>query len=264
MQGNIVSREFVEKVLEFPASSFRKLTKEEERGGTGITGESHIPQGAIYLTWYHKNSTRVFRDMRFLISPTQHCDLIIGARSIQKENILNVPCLMSGNQADIIIVDPVKIDGMLAYQMLPTSSQRLTNSQDLERQRLVKSHHKKTGELDHAKNRIKEIKREDCDYDDELPGLTQSVPQLNDEVNILDWTIQIYDITYQTGKNPEERRILADPLWEKLRVTFHSDEMKKQLDQLWEQLRTELGYEEKFIVSTVLTYSSSIDPLSLP
>jgi hypothetical protein len=89
MQGNIVSRDFVETVLGFPASSFTKLTKEEEMGGTGINGDSHIPQGAISLTWYHKNSTRVFRDMRFLVSPTQYCDIIIGARSIQTEKILS-------------------------------------------------------------------------------------------------------------------------------------------------------------------------------
>jgi hypothetical protein len=93
MQGNIVSREFLENVLGFPPSSFQKLTKEEERGGTSITGDLHISQGAVYLTWYHKNSTRVFRDMRFLISSTRHCDIIIGARSIQKDGILNVPCL---------------------------------------------------------------------------------------------------------------------------------------------------------------------------
>jgi len=94
LQGNIVSREFVERVLEYPPERFRELTKEEERGGTGITGDLHVPEGAIYLTWYHKNSTRVFRDMRFLISPHSDCDLIIGAWSIQKNGILNVPCLM--------------------------------------------------------------------------------------------------------------------------------------------------------------------------
>jgi hypothetical protein len=97
MQGNIVSRDFVENVLGFPSSSFGKMTKEEESGGTGITGEPHIPLGAIHLTWYHKNSTRVFRDMRFLISPAQHCDLIIGAWSIQKDKILDVPCLPAGD-----------------------------------------------------------------------------------------------------------------------------------------------------------------------
>jgi hypothetical protein len=93
MQGNIVSRKFVETVLEFPESNFLKLTEEEVRGGTSITGDSHVPLGAINLTRYHKNSTKVFYDMRFLISPTQHCGFIIGAQSIQRDNILNVPCL---------------------------------------------------------------------------------------------------------------------------------------------------------------------------
>jgi len=96
MQGNIVSRKFVEEVLEYPESAFCALTAEEEVGATSITGHQLIPQGAIYLTWYHKKSTRVFRDMRFLISPIEHFDLIIGARSIQKDRLLDVPNLMSG------------------------------------------------------------------------------------------------------------------------------------------------------------------------
>jgi hypothetical protein len=102
LQGNIVSREFVEDVLGFPVADFHELTKEEERGGTGITGDLHMPQGAIYLTWYHSNSTRVFRNMRFLISSYKGCDLVIGARSIQKDKILTVPCLRDGRT----IIDP--------------------------------------------------------------------------------------------------------------------------------------------------------------
>jgi hypothetical protein len=108
MQGNIVSRQFLEQVLEFPASSFIKLTEEEESGATGITGDSHIPQGAAYLTWYHKKSTRVFRDMRFLISSNEHCDLIIGAQSIQKDKILDVPCLMAKKNYVIVVDDAEK------------------------------------------------------------------------------------------------------------------------------------------------------------
>jgi len=95
MQGNIVSRDFVETVLEYSPSHFSQLTEEEKEGGSGITGHKLIPTGAIYLTWYHKKSTRVFRNMRFLISPNQHCDLIIGARSILKDRLLDVPNLMS-------------------------------------------------------------------------------------------------------------------------------------------------------------------------
>ncbi|RAL60734.1 hypothetical protein DID88_009840 [Monilinia fructigena] len=50
MQGNIVSREFVEKVLEYPESNFVPLTAEEKEGGFGVTGHKLVPQGAIYLT----------------------------------------------------------------------------------------------------------------------------------------------------------------------------------------------------------------------
>ncbi|KAH8588937.1 hypothetical protein B0O99DRAFT_692966 [Bisporella sp. PMI_857] len=97
MQGNIVSRTFVENVLEFPASSFAKLTKDEETHGIGITGDPHIPLGAIYLTLYRNNSTRVFQDMRFLVSPTPNCDLVVGALSIWKDRIFDIPCLMNLN-----------------------------------------------------------------------------------------------------------------------------------------------------------------------
>ncbi|RDW57281.1 hypothetical protein BP5796_12731 [Coleophoma crateriformis] len=93
-QGNVVSREFVETVLEYSASNFCELTKEEEKGGRSVTGHILIPDGAIYLTWYHKKSTRVFRNMRFLVSPIGNYDMIIGARSIKKDNILDVPNLM--------------------------------------------------------------------------------------------------------------------------------------------------------------------------
>jgi hypothetical protein len=92
MQGNIISRDFVETVLEFPSTTFLHLTDEEKKGGISITGDLHTPQGAIHLTWYHSSSTRIFRKMRFLISPNPNCDMIIGAQSIQKEKILSVPC----------------------------------------------------------------------------------------------------------------------------------------------------------------------------
>jgi hypothetical protein len=96
LQGNIVSKAFVVDVLGYTKTDFHKLTKEEEDGGAGITGHKLIPDGAIYLTGYHNNSTRVFRDMRFLVSEHPMYDLIIGARSIWKHNILDVPNLVNG------------------------------------------------------------------------------------------------------------------------------------------------------------------------
>ncbi|ESZ93178.1 hypothetical protein SBOR_6457 [Sclerotinia borealis F-4128] len=109
MQGDIVSREFVEKILEYSELNFVPLTEEEKEGGFGVTGHKLVPEGAIYLTWYHNKSTRVFHDMRFLISPHSQCDLIIGARSIQKYNLLGVPNLMAttntrvANSKDLIM-----------------------------------------------------------------------------------------------------------------------------------------------------------------
>jgi hypothetical protein len=94
-QGNIVSRDFVVNVLEFPEANFRPLNEKEKKGAIGITGNKFVPEAAIYLTWYHSKSTRVFRDMRFLITPNPHCDLIIGAYSIQVNQLLDVPNLIA-------------------------------------------------------------------------------------------------------------------------------------------------------------------------
>jgi hypothetical protein len=63
MQGNIVSREFVVDILEISESKFCNLTTTEKERGAGLTDHKLIPEGAIYLTLYHNNSTRVFHDM---------------------------------------------------------------------------------------------------------------------------------------------------------------------------------------------------------
>ena len=67
----------------------------EKAGGTGITGHRLVPQGAINLTWYRSNGTRVFREMRFLISEHPMYDIIIGSRSIYQNRIMDVPNLMT-------------------------------------------------------------------------------------------------------------------------------------------------------------------------
>ncbi|PMD41909.1 hypothetical protein L207DRAFT_333477 [Hyaloscypha variabilis F] len=111
LQGNLVSRAFLVDVLRYSEADFHELTNEEKDGGTGITGHRLIPEGAISLTWYHSNSTRVFRDMRFLISEHPTYDLIIGAHSIRQNNILDVPNLMADQDpAGIILsIDPLKM-----------------------------------------------------------------------------------------------------------------------------------------------------------
>lgn len=106
LQGNIVSRDFVINILEYSEANFRELTEEEKRGGTTVTGDLFVPEGAIYLTWYHENSTRVFRSMRFLVSPHAHCDLIIGARSIVKDKLLGIPNFQLGSGGRTIYKPP--------------------------------------------------------------------------------------------------------------------------------------------------------------
>jgi hypothetical protein len=118
-QGNIVSREFVLNVLQFPESNFKPLTEKEKRGGTGYTGHTMVPEHAIYLTWYHKKSTRVFRNMRFLISPNEHCDLIIGVQSIREHNLLSVPNLMANPNGHHISRTAVKEGGQHEGTALP-------------------------------------------------------------------------------------------------------------------------------------------------
>ncbi|TGO18460.1 hypothetical protein BPAE_0382g00050 [Botrytis paeoniae] len=110
MQGNIVSRDFVENVLEYSEANFVRLTAEEKEGGFGITGDKLVPEGAIYLTWYHSKSTRVFHEMRFLISPHSQCDLIIGARSILKDNLLSVPNLIATVSTRVANKEDFKMD----------------------------------------------------------------------------------------------------------------------------------------------------------
>jgi hypothetical protein len=121
--GNIVSKEFVTTVLGFPESSFQRLTELEKAGGTGVAGHKFIPEGVIYLTWYHRNSTRVFREMRFLISEHPMFDLIISFRSVPQNKILDRPDLMAK-----FVVWNEKIDGMFPHPAHSCSHQLIINS----------------------------------------------------------------------------------------------------------------------------------------
>jgi hypothetical protein len=128
LQGNIVSRAFLVDVLGYSETNFLGLTKEEEIGATGITGHRLIPEGAICLTWYHSNSTRVFRDMRFLVSEHPNYDIIIGAHSIRQNNILDVPNLMGdlGGPGGKALFDAGPNSKVITSLILP--AQRLIHS----------------------------------------------------------------------------------------------------------------------------------------
>jgi hypothetical protein len=88
----MVSKEFAQK-LGFTSADFKPPSFRERKGGMSATGHAHIPEGVIHLTWYHNSSPRLFRDMRFLVSPSEHFDIVIGATSILKYKLLSPPNL---------------------------------------------------------------------------------------------------------------------------------------------------------------------------
>jgi hypothetical protein len=88
LQGNIVSLELARSL---GYTKFDKLTPREQNGGTTVTGDTPRPEGAIRLSWYHSSSAQVFKDMRFLVLANANADLVIGAHSIVKHNLLSPP-----------------------------------------------------------------------------------------------------------------------------------------------------------------------------
>jgi hypothetical protein len=92
LQGNIISKEFALR-LGYTESDFKPLRPKEKTGGTSATGHAHMPEGALYITWYHNSSPRLYSGMRFLVSSDTDCQLIIGARSILKHKLLSAPNL---------------------------------------------------------------------------------------------------------------------------------------------------------------------------
>jgi hypothetical protein len=100
LQGNIVSKDFLLNTLKYTARDFKALTEKEKLGGIGANGGKIIPEGAVYLTWYHASSTKVFRNMRFLVSPCTNFDLVIGARSIKTNDLLIEPNFFIGTGKD--------------------------------------------------------------------------------------------------------------------------------------------------------------------
>jgi hypothetical protein len=87
--GNFVSREWLENVLEYPKSKLLSLLDYEQRGQIGTSGPVLNPEAAVYLTWYHKKSSRVYHNMRFFVSPSLNHDLVIGAGSMKQHGMLD-------------------------------------------------------------------------------------------------------------------------------------------------------------------------------
>lgn len=113
IQGNLVSREFALE-LGYKESDFGPLSPREQNGGTSATGHAHMPVGVLHLTWYHNTSPRLYQGMRFLISPSQDYQLVIGARSILLHKLVSYP--------NFAVISLKGVSGMHSFTTSPPRS----------------------------------------------------------------------------------------------------------------------------------------------
>ncbi|KAF1962751.1 hypothetical protein CC80DRAFT_541910 [Byssothecium circinans] len=89
-QGNIVSLEFARR-LGYKEEHFEELNPEEAAAGISALGNAVVPMGAIRLSWYHSESSKVFTAMRFFVLEHTEVDLLIGVHSILQFNLILPP-----------------------------------------------------------------------------------------------------------------------------------------------------------------------------
>ena len=87
-QGNIVSHSLVER-LGYSEADFEPLSIREAAGGQTVTGEPVAVDAVIRLSWHHNTSPITYNRMRFLVSSSTTCDLIVGAHSIWKHKLFS-------------------------------------------------------------------------------------------------------------------------------------------------------------------------------
>ena len=87
-QGNIVSRSLVER-LGYSEADLEPLSVREAAGGQTVTGEPVAVDAVIRLSWHHNTSPNTYQRMRFLVSSSTKCDMIVGVHSIWKHKLFN-------------------------------------------------------------------------------------------------------------------------------------------------------------------------------
>ncbi|KAJ8107114.1 hypothetical protein OPT61_g9088 [Boeremia exigua] len=108
-QSNIVSKRLVED-LGYTEADYEPLSETERFGSTTLSGEHISFEGVIRLSWHHNTSTHRYHRMRFLVSTTTQCDMIIGVRSITKYNLLTEMVLATQQAATLQVATNVPAD----------------------------------------------------------------------------------------------------------------------------------------------------------
>ena len=95
LSGNLVTRDLVER-LGYVESDFEPPTPYESQEGQTLTGERFPIEAAVFLSWHHKSSPVIYRDMRFLIVSSSRFEMIIGSDTISKHGLLTPPVFHTG------------------------------------------------------------------------------------------------------------------------------------------------------------------------
>lgn len=96
-QGNIVSKSLVER-LGYTESDFEPLSAREAHGGQTVTGEQVAVEAVVRLSWHHNTSSHTYQRMRFLVSSSTQCDMIVGVHSILKHQLLSELVFATGSR----------------------------------------------------------------------------------------------------------------------------------------------------------------------
>lgn len=113
LQGNIISRRLADS-LGFDQREYEQITEREKQGGTVATGHKHYVHGAIRVSWSYGTGTEIIRHMRFLVSENEHLDMIVGARSIRKWNLISPPNFITAMEEEETDPERENISGEIA------------------------------------------------------------------------------------------------------------------------------------------------------
>jgi len=202
-----VSREFLLNTLRYPETAIERLKESEKRGGVSTTGDLLMVEGACHLTWYHSKSTQVFRGMRFLISPNPRCDLVIGARSIERHNLLSPPNLMT-IQA---IGDPNGT--FMEYYGEAYETPNLTMNLDPEVLKLTTKLAKIENELKLKKTSLKTAAAgADRKSPEQIEAMKEEKSQKEKEHKVAELDIKLYNanVAFNKDKSAENRKLVDD------------------------------------------------------
>ncbi|KAF2464167.1 uncharacterized protein BDR25DRAFT_346844 [Lindgomyces ingoldianus] len=212
LQGNIISIEFAHR-LGF--TQFKSLKPRERNGGIVASGNIHNVSGAIHVSWYHCTSSKVFRNMRFLVSESAPVDMVIGTHSIVRHQLISPPNLF--------------ID--------------IENEPDPDRDELKGAVVQKDGEVHAARQALQEAMN--------TPQYAQLEKQLEmkkEELRVANWMVDLYDADVwlcELKKKPKSATQVEKRFHEAVEFEGGEKDEKKKVERALQELITYRNPEQR-------------------